>query len=387
LFLCPFCLTLPLFIERPFSEGCQKKTGKDEQTMSKKVRKQGRFTRDAFKLDVRITTSAESTMSRVPVVEPAVYDDDIDVSKIDLSDYMSGENRDLQKDGKNTKGAGHIQTDRLDPMKQYMEELSRVPLISKEQEAVLAEQIHSGDPKLHDEACQALLLSNLRLVVKIAHDFKGLGLPLLDLISEGNLGLARAVEKFNPKLGAKFSSYAAWWVKQAMRRAISNQSGTIRIPVQSLSKMGKIKYAALELKERLGRNPTDEEIAQELGLTEQSVMALRLSDIKTISISSPIKDGEDGSIGDLISDSNAERPDEIIGEQETFERLISLVKQLDERERTIIVARFGLDGKPPRTLDEVSSKLGRTRERVRQIQNQALNKLKAMLGDEVGIAG
>ena len=159
--------------------------------MSKKVRKQGRFTRDAFKLDVRITTSAESTMSRVPVVEPAVYDDDIDVSKIDLSDYMAGENRDLKKDGKNTKGAGHIQTDRLDPMKQYMEELSRVPLITKEQEAVLAEQIHSGDPKLHDEACQALLLSNLRLVVKIAHDFKGLGLPLLDLISEGNLGLAR----------------------------------------------------------------------------------------------------------------------------------------------------------------------------------------------------
>ncbi len=355
--------------------------------MSKKVRKQGRFTRDAFKLDVRITTSAESTMSRMPVVEPDVYDDDIDVSKIDLSDYMAGENRDLKKDGKNTKGAGHSQTDRLDPMKQYMEELSRVPLITKEQEAALAEQIHSGDQKLHDEACQALLLSNLRLVVKIAHDFKGLGLPLLDLISEGNLGLARAVEKFNPKLGAKFSSYAAWWVKQAMRRAISNQSGTIRIPVQSLSKMGKIKYAALELKERLGRNPTDEEIAQELGLTEQSVMALRLSDIKTISISSPIKDGEDGSIGDLISDSNAERPDEIIGEQETFERLISLVKQLDERERTIIVARFGLDGKPPRTLDEVSSKLGRTRERVRQIQNQALNKLKAMLGDEVGIAG
>jgi RNA polymerase primary sigma factor len=195
------------------------------------------------------------------------------------------------------------------------------------------------------------------------------------------------VEKFNPKLGAKFSSYAAWWVKQAMRRAISNQSGTIRIPVQSLGKIGKIKYAALALKERLGRNPTDEEIAQELGLTEQSVMALRLSDVKTISISAPIKDGEDGSLGDLISDSNAERPDEIIGEQETFERLISLVKQLDERERTIIVARFGLDGKPPRTLDEVSSKLGRTRERVRQIQNQALNKLKAMLGDEVGIAG
>ena len=354
--------------------------------MSKTIKKKSKLTSDSFKLHARVTTSKESTMSQVPVIEPIVYDDDIDVSKIDLAEYIHGENRDSQKDRKNTK-ATKPSTEKFDIMKLYMEELSQVPLITKEQEAMLAEQIHSGDPKLHDEACQALLLSNLRLVVKIAHDFKGLGLPLLDLISEGNLGLARAVEKFNPKLGAKFSSYAAWWVKQSMRRAISNQSGTIRIPVQSLGKMGKIKYAALELKERLGRNPTDEEIAQELGLTEQSVMALRLSDIKTISISSPIKDGEDGSIGDLISDSNAERPDEIIGEQETFERLISLVKQLNERERTIIVARFGLDGKPPRTLDEISNKVGRTRERVRQIQNQALNKLKAMLGDEVGIAG
>ncbi len=349
--------------------------------MSKAIRKQSKFKRIAFKLDVRITTSSESAASAVRGNDLMVYDDDIDVSKIDLSDYVAGENAEPQKDRKNAK-ATKGSSEKLDPMKQYMEELSQIPLISKEQEAVLAQQIHSGDPKLHDEACQTLLKSNLRLVVKIAHDFRGLGLPLLDLISEGNIGLARAVEKFNPKLGAKFSSYAAWWVKQAMRRAISNQSGTIRIPVQSLGKIGKIKYTALELKERLGRNPTDEEIARELGLTEQSVMALRLSDIKTVSISSPIKEGEDGSLVDLISDSNAERPDEIIGERETFERLISFVKQLDERERIIIVARFGLDGKPPRTLDEVSNKLGRTRERVRQIQNQALCKLKSLLGDD-----
>ena len=354
--------------------------------MSKKVRKQGRFIRDAFTLDVRIATASESTVSPVPVSEPVIYDDEIDVSKIDLADYMDGENADTQKDGKGSRGTGHSHSEKLDPMKQYMEELSRVPLISKEQEAVLAEQIHSGDPKLHDEACQTLLLSNLRLVVKIAHDFKGLGLPLLDLISEGNLGLARAVEKFDPKLGAKFSSYAAWWVKQAMRRAISSQSGTIRIPVQSAGKMSKIRLAALALKERLGRNPTDEEIAQKLGMTEQSVMALRLSDVKTISISAPIKDGEDGSLGDLISDSNAERPDEIIGERETYERLIELVRQLDNRERLIIVARFGLDGKPPRTLDDVSSKLGYTRERIRQIQNGTLRKLKDMLEERIEVA-
>jgi RNA polymerase primary sigma factor len=349
--------------------------------MSKAIKKQSKFKRVGFKLDVRITTAVESA-----AVEPVVYDDDIDVSKIDLSDYMSGENAEPQKDGKNGK-ATKASTEKLDTMKLYMDELSKIPLITKEQEVILAEQIHCGDQKLHDEACQTLLLANLRLVVKIAHDFRGLGLPLLDLISEGNIGLARAVEKFDPALGAKFSSYAAWWVKQAMRRALSNQSGTIRIPVQSLGKISKIKYVALALKEKLGRNPTDMEIAQELGLSEQSVMALRLSDIKTISISAPIKDGEDGSLGDLISDSNAERPDEIIGEQETFERLLTLVNRLDDREKAIVIARFGLDGKPPRTLDEVSCKLGRTRERIRQIQNQALNKLKAMLGDEVGVAG
>ncbi len=349
--------------------------------MSKAIKKQSKFKRVGFKLDVRITTAVESA-----AVEPVVYDDDIDVSKINLSDYMSGENAEPQKDGKNGK-ATKTSTEKLDTMKLYMDELSKIPLITKEQEVILAEQIHCGDQKLHDEACQTLLLANLRLVVKIAHDFRGLGLPLLDLISEGNIGLARAVEKFDPALGAKFSSYAAWWVKQAMRRALSNQSGTIRIPVQSLGKISKIKYVALALKEKLGRNPTDMEIAQELGLSEQSVMALRLSDIKTISISAPIKDGEDGSFGDLISDSNAERPDEIIGEQETFERLLTLVNRLDDREKAIVIARFGLDGKPPRTLDEVSCKLGRTRERIRQIQNQALNKLKAMLGDEVGVAG
>ena len=348
--------------------------------MSKAIKKQSKFKRVGFKLDVRITTAVESA-----AVEPVVYDDDIDVSKINLSDYMSGENAEPQKDGKNGK-ATRASTEKLDTMKLYMDELSKIPLITKEQEVILAEQIHCGDQKLHDEAYQTLLLANLRLVVKIAHDFRGLGLPLLDLISEGNIGLARAVEKFDPALGAKFSSYAAWWVKQAMRRALSNQSGTIRIPVQSLGKISKIKYVALALKEKLGRNPTDMEIAQELGLSEQSVMALRLSDIKTISISAPIKDGEDGSLGDLISDSNAERPDEIIGEQETFERLLTLVNRLDDREKTIVIARFGLDGKPPRTLDEVSCKLGRTRERIRQIQNQALAKLKNMLEEKTVVA-
>ena len=268
-----------------------------------------------------------------------------------------------------------------------MEDIAKIPRITKEQEAVLAEQIHSGDQKLHDEACQTLIESNLRLVVKIAHDFCGLGLPLLDLVSEGNIGLSKAVEKFDPKLGAKFSSYAAWWIKQSMHRAVTNQGGAIRIPVQSLIKMGRIRSAIAVLKERLSRIPTNEEIAMETGLTERSVAALRLCDHQIISINAPIKDGEDGNLGDFISDNSIQRPDEILGERETYERLISLVSQLDERERTIIVARFGLDGKTPRTLDEISRVIGRTRERIRQIQTEALDKLKNLLEEKVEIMG
>ena len=341
------------------------------------------FTRDTFTLDVRITTASKNPMSLAKHTDPSVHNDGFDVSNTDLADSIVEKKR---KDRKNAKMPGHRHTGMLDPMKQYMEELSRIPRISKEQEAVLAEQIHSGDPKLHDEARKTLLLSNLRLVVKIAHDFKGMGLPLLDLISEGNIGLAHATERFNPKLGAKFSSYAAWWIKQAMHRALSNQSSTIRIPVQSASKMAKIRTATVQLKEKLGRIPTDAEIAQEVGLEERNVTTLRYADIQTISINSPIKDGEDGSFGDLISDNNAQRPDEIIGKQETIERLLSLVKQLDERERTIIIERFGLDGNHPRSLDDISRKLGRTRERIRQIQIEALNKLKSMLADEAETA-
>ena len=341
------------------------------------------FKRDTFTLDVRITTASKNPMSLAKHTDPSVHNDGFDVSNTDLADSIVEKKR---KDRKNAKMPGHRHTGILDPMKQYMEELSRIPRISKEQEAVLAEQIHSGDPKLHDEARKTLLLSNLRLVVKIAHDFKGMGLPLLDLISEGNIGLAHATERFNPKLGAKFSSYAAWWIKQAMHRALSNQSSTIRIPVQSASKMAKIRTAAVQLKEKLGRIPTDAEIAQEVGPEERNVTTLRYADIQTISINSPIKDGEDGSFGDLISDNNAQRPDEIIGKQETIERLLSLVKQLDERERTIIVERFGLDGNHPRSLDDISRKLGRTRERIRQIQIEALNKLKSRLADEAETA-
>lgn len=274
-----------------------------------------------------------------------------------------------------------------DTMKVYMQDIGQIALVTKEEEVSLAAAIHSENSDAHDNARAVLIQANLRLVVKIAHDFKGLGLPLLDLISEGNIGLMRAVEKFDPAKGAKFSSYAAWWIKQSMRRALANQSRTIRIPVQSAGKINKIKSVRMKLTEELGREPTDAEIAEHLEFSERTVAGLRLADLRTFSLHDPIQQGEDGEFQDIIPDRRAHTPDQILGDVESVDRLINLLDDLEERERMILKMRFGLDGSRPRTLEEVSQEIGRTRERVRQIQNQALTKLKSMLIDEAGFAG
>ena len=271
-----------------------------------------------------------------------------------------------------------------DTMKVYMGEIAQIPLVNKKEEAELAEAIHSTDPDRHEDARTTLIKANLRLVVKIAHDFKGLGLPLLDLISEGNIGLMRAVEKFDPAKGAKFSSYAAWWIKQSMRRALANQSRTIRIPVQSAGKINKIKTVRMRLAEELGREPSDAEIAEHLDFSERTVSGLRLADLRTISLHDPIQQGEEGEFQDIIPDRHAMTPDQIIGDIESVFRLMDLLDKLDERERKILEMRFGLRGGRTLTLEEVSQQIGRTRERVRQIQNQALAKLKQLLMDEAG---
>ncbi len=265
-----------------------------------------------------------------------------------------------------------------DPMKSYMQDIGEIPLISKAEEVELAARIKQGD----DIARQKLIKANLRLVVKIAHDFKGFGLPLLDLISEGNIGLMRAAEKFDPSKGAKFSSYSAWWIKQSMRRALSQKSRTIRVPVASAGKINKIRSARIQLTEQLGRPPTETEIAERLNFTKRTVQGLKLADFKTFSLHDPIQKGEDGSFEDIIPDTSAVTPDMIIEDSESIQRLRNLVKKLDRRERTILIMRYGLDGSRPKTLEEVSKFIGRTRERVRQIQMQALKKLRGMIEDE-----
>ena len=264
--------------------------------------------------------------------------------------------------------------------------IGQISLVSKKEEAELAEAIHGVDDYAHDEARATLIKANLRLVVKIAHDFKGLGLPLLDLISEGNIGLMRAVEKFDPAKGAKFSSYAAWWIKQSMRRALANQSRTIRIPVQSAGKINKIKSVRMKLAEELGREPTDAEIAERLDFSERTVAGLRLADLRTFSLQDPIQQGEEGEFQDIIPDRRTMTPDQVLGDVESVDRLVDLLEDLEDREKLILKMRFGLDGYRARTLEEVSQAIGRTRERVRQIQNQALSKLKTLLADEAGFA-
>ena len=316
---------------------------------------------------------------------PAQLEDVEDASEIDLTKFMNEGAKDPQLDKKNAKvAAKHGPVTKNDTMKVYMHDIGQISLVSKDQEVVLAAQIHGGDHDMHDEARATLIEANLRLVVKIAHDFKGLGLPLLDLISEGNIGLMRAVEKFDPAKGAKFSSYAAWWIKQSMRRALANQARVIRIPVQSAGKINKIKSVKMKLTEKLGREPTDDEIAEHLGFSERTVTGLRLADLRTFSLHDPIQQGEEGEFQDIIPDRGAMTPDRILGDEESVHRLLSLLSELDERERLILQLRFGLDGKRPKTLEEVSQEIRRTRERVRQIQNQALAKLRAMLADEAG---
>jgi len=324
-------------------------------------------------------------------LQPEVKSDDGEPSKTRRSKPVSGTGTFRTKQEKDSARRNALDAKvsigtKNDTMKVYMTEIARIPLVNKKEEAELADDIHGADDLRHDDARTTLIKANLRLVVKIAHDFKGLGLPLLDLISEGNIGLMRAVEKFDPAKGAKFSSYAAWWIKQSMRRALANQSRTIRIPVQSAGKINKIKTVRMRLVEELGREPTDAEIAEHLDFSERTVAGLRLADLRTISLHDPIQQGEEGEFQDIIPDRHAMTPDQIIGDVESVFRLMDLLDKLEERERKILEMRFGLRGGRALTLEEVSQEIGRTRERVRQIQNQALAKLKQLLADESGFA-
>jgi RNA polymerase primary sigma factor len=260
-------------------------------------------------------------------------------------------------------------------IKIYLREIGQIKLLTPQEEIDLAARIKKGDR----EARTLMINANLRLVIKIAHDYANLGLPLLDLVSEGNIGLMRAVERFDPAKGGKLSTYAAWWIKQSIKRALANQSKTIRLPVHLVDKISKMNRVASQMSEELGREPTDDELAEEVGLSPRSVSQLKTASIRPTSLDAPINGDDSTEFGDLVRDEDARTPFELLEDRDLRDELPELLAILDPRERTIIFLRFGLDGARPRTLEEVGNKLGVTRERIRQVQNIALMKLRRAL--------
>jgi RNA polymerase primary sigma factor len=260
-------------------------------------------------------------------------------------------------------------------IKLYLREIGQVKLLTPQQEIELAAKIKKGDKKAREQMIKA----NLRLVVKIAHDYEGFGLPLLDLISEGNIGLMKAVERFDPAKGGKLSTYGSWWIKQSIKRALANQSKTIRLPVHLVDKIAKMRRTAMRLQEEFGREPTDDELAGELGISASRVAQMRTAAIRPASLDAPIGDDESNNFAEVVQDENADTPYEQLEEKTVTGMLHEMIKTLDPREATILRYRFGLDGGSEKTLEEVGEKFGVTRERVRQIQNIALNKLRKMI--------
>jgi RNA polymerase primary sigma factor len=260
-------------------------------------------------------------------------------------------------------------------IKLYLREIGQVPLLTPQDEIDLAARIKKGDKAAREHMIKA----NLRLVVKIAHDYEGFGLPLLDLISEGNIGLMKAVERFDPAKGGKLSTYGSWWIKQSIKRALANQSKTIRLPVHLVDKISKMRRVAMKLQEELGREPSDEELGEELGISPSRVAQMRTAAIRPASLDAPIGDDDSNNFSEIVQDENADTPYEQLEDKTVTSMLQEMVKTLDQREATILRYRFGLDGGSEKTLEEVGQKFGVTRERVRQIQNIALNKLRKMI--------
>jgi RNA polymerase primary sigma factor len=262
----------------------------------------------------------------------------------------------------------------LDSLRLYLREIGKVPLLTADQEVTLAKRIERGDMT----AKQHMIEANLRLVVSIAKGYLGRGLSFLDLIQEGSLGLIRAVEKFDYRKGYKFSTYATWWIRQAVTRAIADKARTIRIPVHMVEKLNKVVHIERQLVQRLGREPLPEEIADELDIaTEEVREILRMSQLP-ISLEKPIGEDEDSSLGDFVPDEAAESPFDTASLSLRREDVELALASLPERERRVIELRYGLDGSQPCTLEEVGRAFGVTRERIRQIENNTLKKLESL---------
>lgn len=279
-------------------------------------------------------------------------EEDVDVDKIDISvpDGVSIE----------------------DPVRMYLKEIGKVPLLSAEEEIELAKRMEEGD----EQAKQKLAEANLRLVVSIAKRYVGRGMLFLDLIQEGNLGLIKAVEKFDYRKGYKFSTYATWWIRQAITRAIADQARTIRIPVHMVETINKVLRVSRQLLQELGREPTDEEIAKEMNLPVEKVREILKIAQEPVSLEMPIGEEEDSHLGDFIADDNAPAPQEAASYSMLREQLLEVLHTLTPREENVLKLRFGLEDGRPKTLEEVGKVFNITRERIRQIEAKALRKLR-----------
>lgn len=269
--------------------------------------------------------------------------------------------------------------------KLYLREISKVPLLTPEQEIELADRIKRGD----EAARKQMIRANLRLVVKIAQDYSNYGLSITDLISEGNIGLMKAVERFNPGKGGKLSTYAAWWIKQSIKRALANQSKSVRLPVHIVDKVAKLRRIASMMAGELGRDPTDEELSEELGIPREKISLIREYGQRPLSLDAPVEGGDEGgrTNGDILPDTSSGDAMQDFLMEDVRAKIEQVLPTLKERERIILEERFGLNGEKPKTLEEVGRIFEVTRERIRQIEAKALGTMRTKLrecGVEMG---
>ena len=303
----------------------------------------------------------------------------VDIDSVNPDDLESDEVRDIEQDAKAYDSAENMEKffsqEGLaidDPVRMYLKEIGKIPLLTPERELYLAEQITLDNKAAKDELIEA----NLRLVVSIAKRHVGQGMYFLDLIQEGNLGLIKAVEKFDYSKGYKFSTYATWWIRQAITRAIADQARTIRIPVHMVETIHKVSRTARTLLQELGREPTTDEIAEKLGITADKVRDIMKIAQDPVSLETPIGEEEDSHLGDFVEDMDSPAPSESASYSLLREQLCNILHTLTPREEQVIKLRFGLEDGRPRTLEEVGKQFNITRERIRQIEAKALRKLR-----------
>ena len=270
--------------------------------------------------------------------------------------------------------------DEVEPLQQYLNEIGKTPLLTREEEIELSKIVRKNNHQ-SQEARNKMMQANLRLVVKIAHEYRNYGIPLLDLISEGNLGLIKAVERFDPEKGGKLSTYGAWWIKQSIKMAIANNSKAIRLPLHLVDKIAQMKRVSSKLNDELGREATNEEIGNVM-----DIPANKIAHYKTVSIYPASLDavvGEDGTstLGDFIGDENTLDPFQNLNAESTSQDIREILDKLDPREAKIIRLRFGLNGNPPMTLEKLGLEFNITRERIRQLQTLAMKKIRCMMED------